>query len=153
MLKLVLSFVITSYFQADSSKITPSPPAPDLVAGHCIGKNKTIDIGKTAYLENKQILWTNEKKSFLVSLHDETVRVEPIKSLLPSPVHIYNIGHLVSPKSDIDIRLKLALIDNELYIYWRETFEHRSYRQGMFHVSGEKLTPLCEGTGGLDRSH
>jgi hypothetical protein len=38
-------------------------------------------------------------------------------------------------------------------LYWRETFQHRIYGQGLFRVVGQSLEPFCEGRAGVQASN
>jgi hypothetical protein len=49
----------------------------------------------------------------------------------------------------LDIQLKLVTFEGALALYWRETYLHRTYRQGLFEIQGMRASPLCEGAGGV----
>ncbi|MEA3012930.1 MAG: hypothetical protein QOD42_1475 [Sphingomonadales bacterium] len=63
---------------------------------------------------------------------------------------INDIADLVDPAGEIDIQLKLAYFDGRLVLYWRETFQNRHYRQGLFNILGTNVSPSCSGLGGSD---
>lgn len=61
----------------------------------------------------------------------------------------FNIGHIAGREEYLDVELKLALVENQLALYWRETFQHRMYRQGLFRIVGDGLARWCDGEGGV----
>jgi hypothetical protein len=56
---------------------------------------------------------------------------------------------LVNP----DIDLSFVLINNELSIYWKETYLHRAYRQGIVAIRRDTVVAVCDGFGGFDSTH
>jgi len=60
-----------------------------------------------------------------------------------------------------DVFVKLGFLRDRPVLYWRETYQHRPFRQGLLSIEPEAmnadwtgvLTHLCEGTGGVDISH
>ncbi len=58
---------------------------------------------------------------------------------------------MVGPEgASADVELKLGLYEQQIVLYWRETYRHRIYRQGLFRFEGQALVPMCEGEGGED---
>jgi len=55
--------------------------------------------------------------------------------------------------TDLDLELKFVLIDGAIGLYWRETFQHRVHRQGLFRITGERLSKICEGHRGISVDH
>lgn len=68
--------------------------------------------------------------------------------------YVRDIGGAVKRgEEEPDLELTLGLLGQRLVLYWRETFQHRMYRQGLFSIEGHELKPLCEGRGGVYISH
>lgn len=73
-----------------------------------------------------------------------------------------DIGDIVGQHGErADIFLKFGSLDSRPVLYWRETYQHRIFRQGLFAIDASSangnwnhvLTPLCEGKGGIETSH
>jgi hypothetical protein len=86
-------------------------------------------------------------------LDGESVSLKRVEGESGEGEYVSNIGTEVDDSVDLDVQLKLALYGGRPVIYWKETYLHRMYRQGLFGLGDWKVAPLCEGTGGLYRSH
>lgn len=129
--------------------VVPEQPAGEVVRlGDCRGAAGPIDLGRLLWLENRVV----SSGSRRLSLRGETVQIGAHDGA-PADHQIVDVGRLVSPDADIDIMLKFGLLDGDPVIFWRETFQHRRFRQGLFRMDGDNLTPVCTGTGGVDSSH
>lgn len=145
---------ITAFFLAASAG--PHVVVPDVRldrVGNCVtGEGRLVGLRNLMFLENRSLDISSGDGSIRIILEGERVEIE---TLGPKPVRgIYstNIGDEVDPNDDLDIELKLALLSERLLIYWKETYQNRIYRQGLFRVVNEKVESFCEGKGGLNSS-
>lgn len=129
----------------------PHLNAPTL--GSCIGRNGPMDLSRVLFLENRVLDLTNRRVSVRVSVERQTVRIEELGQADGS-TYVVHMGSLVAEgEDDADIFLKLAFINNRHFVYWRETYQHRMFRQGLFEIVGHNLVPFCQGNGGTSSSH
>jgi hypothetical protein len=120
-----------------------------LALGVCRGPTGLVDLRRVSFLTNRSILWKISGKLTRVSVEEESLHVAEIKENIEQGITIRDSAYEISPDSDIDIDLSLAILDGELVVYWRETFKHRRYRQGVMRVSERPISSLCEGSGGI----
>jgi hypothetical protein len=121
---------------------------PGAVLGNCLTSDRRpIDLKTVLFGDNRQI----DANGRRYRLDRQTLAWERIGD--PEGLrHATRIGPLVSRDGNIDIRLQFAFVEGRLSLYWRETYEHHSYRQGVFTIVGDDLVRLCEGEGGFDVS-
>jgi hypothetical protein len=151
MIPLLLAIGLLSVF--DAQDVNHASPIEIMSGiGSCAGNGRQVDLRHVAFLENRSIDFDQGQGMMRVSIEEETVYVRSLASGSTSPTNYYDIGLTVQQNGDADVDLKLGLLDGELVIFWRETFQHRMYRQGLFRPEATRLTPICEGRGGFDRS-
>lgn len=63
--------------------------------------------------------------------------------------HVVRIDRTAEPVVDIDVQGQFVIIDGAPGLFWRETFQHRMYRQGLFLIQDEMLSSYCVGLGGV----
>jgi hypothetical protein len=104
------------------------------------------------FLENDELDFDGRHGKLHISLEGQEVLIAtrpPAETVTTAR----NIGNAVSKREDdADVDLKLGLLDGKLVLYWRETYLHRIYRQGLFSINDQDLAPLCEGRGGSEVS-
>ena len=120
--------------------------------GSCLG-DREVDLRRVMFLQNSSIDTDGPTGPFRVSLHGETIHIQPLPSGSERGTYVNNVGYAVDPRADIDLNLKLALVDGKLVLYWKETFQYRAYRQGIFEITRQGITEVCQGHGGMSRSH
>ncbi len=128
--------------------------------GSCIGPEKQFfDIRPVLFLQNRQLLLKSSAGPLRIELQRQHFQVYLENS--PDGEHwATNIGEWVSKGEPADVFLTLGYLDDKPVLYWRETFQHRSFRQGLMKISPEVakaqanwrkiLTPICEGQAGGD---
>ena len=146
---IVLGFLAAIFSNPHSdAPLLSGQGASSELSGSCIGERGPINLSRALVLENRSLEWTGSSGPIRITLQRQSV----IIALIGSPdgdTYPRNIGSLVAQGQDnADIFLKLVLLENEPIVYWRETFQHRIYRQGMFRVVGHSLTRLCDGEAG-----
>jgi hypothetical protein len=125
----------------------------EILLGTCGTGSAQVDLTRVAFLENRSFDQEGPNGPVRVILTRESVAIENIGSGSDHTTVVHDIGLAVARDGDIDIDLKLAFLDRRLVVFWRETVQHRSYRQGLFAVAPPSLVPICEGRGGVDVSH
>lgn len=145
-----------SFIGALAAVSTPAVAgSPDNVQllGSCLRAGKPEELSRILFLENRAIELADRNKMRRVSLVGQSVRIENL-SATDGTVHVTRMGSIVSKgQDDADISLKLALLNGKSFVYWRETYQHRLYRQGLFEIIDHKLVLFCEGYGGTASSH
>ena len=124
--------------------------------GSCEGSGGSIDLRRVMFLENRSIVIDGSQGPLRISVERDDFLVEEIGEGSQHRQYYNDIGNEVDESGELDIELKLASVEGRLVLYWKETFQNRIYRQGIFSInpSGfflateESLTPLCEGRGG-----
>jgi hypothetical protein len=107
----------------------------------------SLDLGKVLFLETKSVIIEGVSETYRVVIEGERVKIYDLKPKREG-FYVTNIAYEVAPREDLDIKIKLAYISGELVLYWKETFEHQIYRQGLFHFVNARPVALCEGRGG-----
>lgn len=124
------------------------PPAFAGRIGTCEAEGRSYNLHRLMLLENQAVDVDGPRGPLRVSIAEEYVQIHTAG---PAPAAVYatNIGEAADPDADLDVELKLGYFDGALVVFWKETFRYRIYRQGMFRISGESVTPLCAGRGGV----
>lgn len=119
--------------------------------GFCQAGREAVDLHRLDFRNERSLTVEDEHGARVVELAREAVRIEGADG----ETLLNDIGRLVElrPGQDVDIVLSFATVDGRTVVYWRETYQNRSYRQGLMRILRERVEPLCEGIGGIDRSH
>lgn len=120
--------------------------------GACGDQVRRVDMRRVAFLENQSIDLGTGSTQMRIRIEGEKAYTQAIGTNINQPTHIHNVALDVQRNGDIDIQLKLAILDGQLLIYWRETFQHRMYRHGLLRPELTRLVPVCEGRGGFNSS-
>ena len=129
--------------------VTNSRPVPFAGrTGTCEATGRSYNLHRLMILENRTIEIEGDGGPVRVSIDGEYVQIHTAGEN-SREIFATNIADIVDPHSDLDIELKLGYFDGHLVIFWKETFQHRVYQQGMFRVEGHFLTRLCNGRGGV----
>lgn len=126
---------------------TPLPLAGRI--GTCEGDGRSYNLRRLMLLENRTIEIDGPHGPLRVSIAEEYVQIHTAGPTPARAIYATNIGDTADPRSDLDVELKLGYFDGFLVVFWKETFHHRIYRQGLFRIAGESVMPLCTGRGGV----
>jgi hypothetical protein len=117
--------------------------------GTCEGQGRSFDLGLLMTLENRTIQIDRPDGRIQVRINGEHFFIERVREAATQTLFGVNTGNEVDPHADLDVELKLAYFEGQLVIYWKETFQHKIYRQGLFKVEADHLSLICTGRGGI----
>jgi hypothetical protein len=121
--------------------------------GYCAAEAKKIDIKNLMFLKNTEIRLSLNPGYALIGIEGESLRIEKHNnsgSLVDTKIIDVDKSVLAHAKQtgDIDIEMSFVLLDGSIAVFWKETFMHQSYRQGIFKLENDNLQWVCEGTAG-----
>jgi hypothetical protein len=116
--------------------------------GNCEGHGRSVDMRRVMFLENRSVDVDGPGGPFRLSIQGEELVAEGVHPGPERPHFYEDVDSRIDMNSDLDIELKFAYFEGKLTLFWKETFNNRIYRQGLFDIVGHSLTPLCEGRGG-----
>jgi hypothetical protein len=108
----------------------------------------SVDLDRAMFLENRAIDVQEGNIRRRIRAVGRTFYAETLWDTTPTTYYT-DVDTEVSEASPPDIELKLVYVEGTLALYWRETYQHRQYRQGLFHIEGEHIARWCEGIGGV----
>ncbi len=115
--------------------------------GSCLNAAGAVDMSRVWHLNNESVAVGDR----VVRSSGESVVIDlPNGSML-----VLHVGLSLSEERgrDLDLNLSLAALDGEVMVYWRETFQHRVYEQGLLKVVGDDVQIYCSGAAGADSVH
>lgn len=141
MLKLILVMTILANTQ------TGTIPRPTLNPfGSCEKNGNSLDLSQALIIENSFAWFGEPSDRIYVEISNETVLIGRDSRDTVQP---FELDENISPQEDIDISINVALWQGKPAVYWRENYQHRLYRQGVFLIERGNLVVLCEGLGGV----
>ncbi len=128
--------------------VVPSRIDPDTVGlGYCGSDANSVDLTRIIIHERRWLDVFSAHGRTRVRVQGESVAFVRLEG--DQRTTSFNLGDILDGESGIDIELRIASVENQLAVYWRETFQHRIYRQGLLRIAEEGLLPWCEGRGGI----
>lgn len=121
--------------------------------GRCEGQGRSFDLRRLMMLENRTVDIDGPNGTLRVRLDEEHLFIDAVSGAATQTVFGVNIGDEIDPHEDLDVELKLGYFEGGLVVYWKETFQHRIYRQGLFSIEGERISILCVGNAGVTTTH
>ena len=107
-----------------------------------------VDLDRAMFLENRTIDIGNGAQRRRLRVDAETFYIEDLWTRTPSTQYI-DVEEEIGDGVPRDIELKFVNIGGELALYWRETYQHQQYHQGVFRIGADSLAPWCRGIGGF----
>ncbi len=151
-LSALLAISLAGTFQDGSTPIIVQPieAAPH---GYCANSDGPIDLDAILFLRNESV---RIGEGLEARINGEHIYINEIGQR--EAFTYFSVATAISPTTDIDIRLEFASLNGQVFVYWKETYLHRIYRQGLFRIDAtadwpDRLTPYCEGEGGEWISH
>jgi hypothetical protein len=113
------------------------------------------------FLENRELELDSSRGPVTLSIDGQRFMMRWTDPAANGAIRLTNVGEQVGRGATADVMLRLGLLEGRPVLYWRETFQNRQYRQGLFRIDLEvvaqdrldALDALCEGSGGVWRSH
>jgi len=141
--------------------VEPNAPTSLNATMNSEGSGTRINMNRVMFLENQTLEVDGSTGPLMIRVEDETFTAEEIGAHSEHRTYFNKIDALVQEGRDLDIELKLAMLDGRLLLYWRETFQHRFWRYGLVTIEGQALfrgdavplRPVCEGRGGSQADH
>jgi hypothetical protein len=148
--------------------VQPAPPAPAvsgtrirrppidhgaLQLGNCNGSPDLVDMRRVMFLENKRLDYVLPSGLHRFEVDGENLRIIDISESGTGYAYSYRVDlELERELGPMDLIVKLALFQGRLMVFWKESYLHRSYRQGLLTVEAPdlRLVPFCIGSGGSD---
>jgi hypothetical protein len=122
--------------------------------GSCLRRGQPIDLRRLSLLESREVTVDSPAGPLWVTVQGDKLRIAEPAVGGSRRVRVWEIGSLFEDeRGRLDVRLSLGVLDRDLVLYWRETYQNRIYRQGLFRILDGELVPLCEGRGGVTRRH
>lgn len=153
--------LIAALLTSQPTPVTAGPPGSGValrleVTGSCEGGGGSVDMRRVMFLENRTLVIDGATGPLQIEVDGEDFAIEEIGEGSGRRTYAERVDAMVEPDEDLDIELKLALVDGRLALYWRETYQNRFYRQGLLAIEGRAffnpedrgLRPQCEGRGG-----
>lgn len=147
MIASILALLIQVVPQAPAAVTLPVVPDEEATAyvGSCRGRGRSFDLRQVWFLENRQVDINKPDGPLRVAVAGDNLSFEKAGT-----TQTWNIGKMFAQGNQRpDVQLKLGVLEYELVVYWKETFQNRTFRQGLLKVGREPVS-LCEGTGGLN---
>ena len=129
--------------------------------GFCKSDNQIVDMRNVLKIENDVIFSQNPKSSWSsVKLHGDKVKFIYAKGTTSG---FTSIHYAINDDSIADVRLRFALHNNEVVLYWEETYENKIQKLGLmkFDVKYDseldwtepEFIDICRGSKGVKSSH
>lgn len=123
--------------------------------GVCSTGNLVVDLDKYIFLAENEVRQIGDKNGIYLKVDGENIYIVQKEKVEKSSI-VFNADSVIDgddgPRLDIDLSLVLNSDLSEVMVYWRETYKHRRFRQGLIRVAGMKAIPFCEGEGGVNSS-
>lgn len=134
---------------ADASGVSP---LPNRSLGSCLDQDRRpVDLRRVMFLENRELERDTPYGSIRIILSRQTITIRTIRRHGEETWRPIDVGVLVGRDgATADVEVRLGLHEDQIVAYWRETFRHRMYRQGLFRFQDQELVPVCNGNGGED---
>lgn len=140
--------------------------------GTCQKDKENFYLNEAFFISNNILKMRLDQGFILIEKSRDSIRIETYdaggKPVGYSRTNISSLLNNLDKKNhNLDIRLSFVYIGGNLGVYWRETFENRPFKQGIFTFGDKWLTrierdlqnvelelkPLCHGSGGVFSSH
>jgi len=126
--------------------------------GSCKAEKVDLDLEGIYFLKNTMVKQSAKDGYRILEVDNDGVDIkyyannDVLKRTIPLDVAM-KILSFNKDKGDIDIEVNFILLDGQVAIYWKETYLHRLYKQGVFKVENDELVFFCQGKGGTYTSH
>jgi len=130
--------------------------------GSCLNdRGPPIDLRHVMLLPSHELTMDSRVGRVRISLDGQRFSLYLISS--PDDEHVVgDVGDIVGrPHARADVFVTIGFLHTRPVLYWRETYQHRTFRQGLLNIEPQAmngdwtrvLEPVCEGTGGVEIFH
>jgi len=164
----VFPLLLAGSLSAQEPTIAPSR-LPNLIVssyGNCIAGETAIEIAAMRTFKEDTFIYNFGSKRTIVLIEgdsldyfdaDEQTDISAENLTKPDEYYFFHpveyLASTVSNQERMDISLHFAHLKGETYIYWRETYQNRSYRQGLLSFDGSEFENYCTGSAGSSTRH
>jgi hypothetical protein len=125
--------------------------------GFCRSKEGPVDLENLLYLKNREIKEKSNGIISIIKIAREAIHIEKYdnKKALDQRI-VLDVDADVAARlkeDDVDINIDFVLVDNDLAVFWKETYEHQPYRLGIYKIVDDDISFFCDGRGGVYKSH
>lgn len=151
MMRMLSLLLVVCGFVLGSARAQESEVLVMSLHGSCRTDNgRYVDLDRAMFLENRTIDVGEGAQRRRIRVEAETFYIEDLWSRTPSTRYL-EVEEEIGDGVLRDIELKLVSVEGELALYWRETYQHQQYRQGVMRIGAEGLIRWCNGFGGTTR--
>jgi hypothetical protein len=145
-------FAFTVALLAGCSASAWSTPRSEILTlstrGSCAtSTGQDVDLQRVMFLENRSLDIRTGSTLRRVSVDRETLYIETVSST-PPVTRYHEIDTQISESAPPDIELTLVVLGETIGVFWRETYQHQQYHQGIFQIEQDRISQLCSGIGG-----
>lgn len=148
----IASIFLTSCAPALNLEERPSSASEQLTSsayGSCeTATGEYVDLGRAMFLENRSLEVRDGALTRVLRLDGETFSIATLQAGTSSS-RLHDIDEEIGDGSRRDMDLKFVYLDGSLALYWRETYQHQQYQQGLFRIQGDSILFWCIGIGGI----
>lgn len=114
------------------------------IAGYCQRDDSSlVDMRDLWILENDAVYDVGSTESVTISGESVVIRQN-------GNDRSHRIDRMFAGDSSVDVVLRFAIIDNEPVLFWRESYLHRVFQQGLVRFSNGTVSSMCLGAGGIE---
>jgi hypothetical protein len=118
------------------------------VSGYCESEDGvSYDLSAARRISNETLLIQRASGDYYLRFRDDILLVATEKSF--EERNVFSIPDFIDTEDRLDIVLEFIEIDHKDYIYWKESFVNRIYKQGLLYFDGDNLYNVCMGDAGV----
>jgi len=118
--------------------------------GSCIGSERSVDMSQVS-ISKSRTYRPSARRGHAMTIKGDQVEIDLSATEGRGTVKVIVVPLIVG--GDPDVELRWARYEGSTFLYWRETYQHRAYRQGLLKITDRNIEPLCEGRGGSEPQH
>lgn len=115
--------------------------------GDCKNAEISVDLHGMMIISNQRVPVDATHESTYAEIQRDNIRI--LNTIHDGSALTVSVSDFINLGEDLDISLDFVYVDRELYVFWRETFINREYKQGLVEFDGDgNLKEICRGVGG-----
>lgn len=126
--------------------------------GTCESEGQKIDLLNVYFLKNTFIKAEKNEGYDIYEISGDTFYIKHFgtdnKLIFTLPFYMtLELNSLIKSLGDVDVILEFVLVKGQPALYWKESFLHKPYRQGILKIENNSLAVLCIGKAGTRTDH